>query len=102
MPSDDQAAAADTRLVASPVFLLSAIRSGSTLLRSILNSHPAVCAPHELHLRYLKVSIDSEYTPVGDDQSRLHGHRSAMDAVGPRAARTAAPQWEDDDRRQVT
>lgn len=38
------------RLVPSPVFLLSSVRSGSTLLRVMLNSHSQICAPHELHL----------------------------------------------------
>lgn len=52
------------RLVPAPVFLLSAIRSGSTLLRCMLDSHPAIHAPHELHLRYLTVEITSEYTDL--------------------------------------
>ncbi|WP_213451197.1 sulfotransferase family protein [Rhizomonospora bruguierae] len=52
------------RLVPRPVFLLSSIRSGSTLLRCLLDSHPAVHAPHELHLRYLHATITSEYTEL--------------------------------------
>ncbi len=52
------------RLVGAPAFLLSAIRSGSTLLRCMLNSHPAICAPHELHLRYLTAGVESEYTEL--------------------------------------
>lgn len=43
------------RLVRSPVFVLSAPRSGSTLLRSVLDSHTRVHAPHELHLTLLSV-----------------------------------------------
>jgi len=39
------------RLVTAPAFILSSVRSGSTLLRLLLNSHPEICAPHELHLR---------------------------------------------------
>src|SRR3954467_12084339 len=38
------------RLLEQPVFVLSSIRSGSTLLRVLLNSHTAIHAPHELHL----------------------------------------------------
>ncbi|MFJ8165549.1 hypothetical protein ACIRBY_32180 [Streptomyces sp. NPDC096136] len=38
------------RLVPSPVFLLSAVRSGPTLLRCVLDSHSRLHAPHELHL----------------------------------------------------
>jgi Sulfotransferase family len=49
------------RLVEQPVFVLSCIRSGSTLLRCILGTHPLVFAPHELHLTGLRVNIDSPY-----------------------------------------
>ncbi|GAB2470665.1 sulfotransferase family protein [Jatrophihabitans fulvus] len=48
-------------LVHDPVFLLSPVRSGSTLLRSILNSHSAICAPHEMHLMTLSVGTDKQY-----------------------------------------
>jgi hypothetical protein len=51
-----------TRLVPSPVFVLSSQRSGSTLLRVLLNSHSQIRAPHELHLRTLKVQPSKEYT----------------------------------------
>lgn len=47
----------DLRLVDSPVFVLSSIRSGSTLLRVILNSHSKICAPHELHMRTVKIEL---------------------------------------------
>jgi hypothetical protein len=43
------------RLVERPVFILSAVRSGSTLLRCILNTHTQIYAPHELHLPHAKV-----------------------------------------------
>jgi hypothetical protein len=46
------------RLVPSPVFVLSAPRSGSTLLRVLLNSHSRICAPHELHLRRVHVQLE--------------------------------------------
>lgn len=51
-----------TRLVASPVFVLSSVRSGSTLLRVLLNSHSLIRAPHELHLRTLKVEPSRKYS----------------------------------------
>ncbi len=54
----------EARLVTSPVFILSPIRSGSTLLRCLLNSHPEVYAPHELHLGHLTVKQDSEYVEL--------------------------------------
>jgi hypothetical protein len=64
------------RLVDSPVFVMSSVRSGSTLLRVILNSHSQICAPHELHLRTLHVQIKPEFGLVsmkelGLDQEKL-------------------------------
>src|SRR6266508_2070233 len=50
--------AARDRLVPSPIFILSSIRSGSTLLRCVLNSHTDLHAPHELHLTDLHVITD--------------------------------------------
>src|SRR3954449_1384914 len=49
------------RLVARPAFILSTVRSGSTLLRVLLNSHSRIHAPQELHLRYLSVNIKSKW-----------------------------------------
>src|SRR5688500_15612754 len=43
------------RLVAAPAFVLSSVRSGSTLLRVLLNTHSQIHAPHELHLRNIWV-----------------------------------------------
>ncbi|WP_328467593.1 sulfotransferase family protein [Streptomyces sp. NBC_00448] len=51
-----------TRLVPDPVFVISSIRSGSTLLRVLLNSHPDVRAPHEMHLRTLTLTYSEPYT----------------------------------------
>ena len=45
------------RLVPSPVFLLSSVRSGSTLLRAILDTHSQVHAPIELHVRRIEVAL---------------------------------------------
>jgi hypothetical protein len=46
-----------TRLAVAPTFVLSTVRSGSTLLRLILDSHPDICAPHELHLRRIGIQM---------------------------------------------
>ena len=43
------------RLVSEPVFLLSSVRSGSTLLRAVLDSHSQIHSPHETHFRRLQV-----------------------------------------------
>ncbi|SHG22852.1 Sulfotransferase family protein [Jatrophihabitans endophyticus] len=42
-------------LVPEPVFVFSSVRSGSTLLRLVLDSHSQICAPHEMHLAALEV-----------------------------------------------
>ncbi|WP_344897950.1 sulfotransferase [Actinomadura meridiana] len=44
-----------------PVFLLSSVRSGSTLLRCVLDSHSMVHSPHELHLAKLRVVLANEF-----------------------------------------
>ncbi|WP_305785950.1 sulfotransferase family protein [Symbioplanes lichenis] len=46
------------RELAAPGFLFSSVRSGSTLLRMILNSHSEIFAPHELHLAHIKVKCE--------------------------------------------
>jgi hypothetical protein len=43
------------RLLERPVFLMSPVRSGSTLLRLMMDRHSMLHAPHELHVRRLRV-----------------------------------------------
>ena len=50
------------RLVESPVFVLCTLRSGSTLLRVLLNSHSKIHAPHELHLRYTSAVLEKKWS----------------------------------------
>lgn len=52
---------AGDRLLEAPAFVLCSVRSGSTLLRVLLDSHSRICAPHELHLRDISVSLRTEY-----------------------------------------
>jgi hypothetical protein len=52
---------AHERLLVAPVFVLASIRSGSTLLRVLLNSHSQLHAPHELHLRNVNVHLSGDY-----------------------------------------
>jgi len=64
------------RLVKEPAFILSSVRSGSTLLRVLLNSHSEIHSPHELHLRHVKTEIDAAYAEkalkeIGLDAERL-------------------------------
>lgn len=60
----------------SPVFIICSVRSGSTLLRCILNSHSQIHAPHELHLRWLQLDFKQPYAKrsvelLGLDKQRL-------------------------------
>jgi LPS sulfotransferase NodH len=50
------------RLVRQPTFILCTLRSGSTLLRVLLDSHSKVHSPHELHLRYISVELQNKYS----------------------------------------
>lgn len=47
--------------ISHPVFIYSTIRSGSTLLRCILDSNTRIYAPHELHFNSLDIDISDEY-----------------------------------------
>ena len=49
------------RLLEAPAFILSTVRSGSTLLRVLLDSHSQIHSPPELHLRDLAVQLKSPY-----------------------------------------
>jgi len=64
------------RLVERPGFVMCTLRSGSTLLRVLLDSHSQVHCPHEIHLRYLSVGLDAKWVEgsmkeMGLDQRRL-------------------------------
>ena len=50
------------RLLHKPAFILCSVRSGSTLLRVLLDSHSQIHAPLELHLRDLVVESRSVYS----------------------------------------
>ena len=53
---------AGDRLIEAPVFVICTLRSGSTLLRVLLDSHSQIRAPHELHLRYVSVHFDQKWS----------------------------------------
>jgi LPS sulfotransferase NodH len=50
------------RLVQRPAFILCTLRSGSTLLRVLLDSHSQLHAPHEIHLRYVGVKLNTTWS----------------------------------------
>ncbi|MFI7447638.1 sulfotransferase family protein [Nonomuraea sp. NPDC049714] len=58
------------RLLHRPVFLLSSVRSGSTLLRVMLNTHSRIHSPIETHFRRMTVGLPTD--PV----------RQAMELLG--------------------
>lgn len=47
------------RLLKRPIFIMSPVRSGSTLLRLILTSHSKLHSPHELHFRRLEAGCST-------------------------------------------
>ena len=51
------------RLLTAPVFIFSAARSGSTLLRSVMGAHSQLYAPPELPLGHLGVQAESRSGP---------------------------------------
>ena len=64
------------RLLRAPAFVLCSVRSGSTLLRVLLNSHSKIHSPQELHLRDLTVRIKTDYAgnalgEIGLDDEQL-------------------------------
>jgi Sulfotransferase family len=61
----------EQRLVPAPVFLLGSIRSGSTLLRCLLDTHSRIRAPHELHLTDLRVAATTWYVRLSMDVAGL-------------------------------
>jgi hypothetical protein len=50
------------RLVKAPVFILCTLRSGSTLLRVLLDSHSQLHSPQELHFRYIAVDLTAKWS----------------------------------------
>jgi hypothetical protein len=54
-------ATAGDRLVTAPAFILCTLRSGSTLLRVLLDSHSQLHAPQELHFRYVGVDLTAKW-----------------------------------------
>jgi Sulfotransferase family len=64
------------RLLEAPAFILCSVRSGSTLLRVLLDSHSQLHSPHEMHLRNMTVQVKGDYAikalgEVGLEERRL-------------------------------
>jgi Sulfotransferase family len=67
---------AGDRLLDGPVFILSPVRSGSTLLRVLLDSHSQIHSPQEIHLRRISVQVKQGHPSksleeLGLDEQRL-------------------------------
>jgi hypothetical protein len=52
------------RLLHAPAFVLCSVRSGSTLLRVLLDSHSKIRSPHEMHLRDISVKVRTDYAEL--------------------------------------
>lgn len=61
-----------------PVFVLCCARSGSTLVRYILDSHPIFCCPPELHLVWLAKNLSWIY-----GMTLSSGHRKPVERMEP-------------------
>jgi hypothetical protein len=64
------------RLLVAPAFVMCTVRSGSTLLRVLLDSHSKIHSPQELHLRDLAVRVKTDYAAkalgeIGLDDEQL-------------------------------
>jgi hypothetical protein len=59
------------RLLEKPGFVLSTVRSGSTLLRVLLDSHSQIHSPHETHLKDIAVELKSKYAERAVKEVRL-------------------------------
>jgi hypothetical protein len=64
------------RLLRAPAFVMCSVRSGSTLLRVLLDSHSRIHAPQELHLRDMAVRVKTDYAAkalgeIGLDDEQL-------------------------------
>lgn len=66
-----------------PLFILSCERSGSTLLRFILDTHPAICCPGHLYLGPLCQSLyDSAYYSIAQLQKDAPESAKELVAIG--------------------
>jgi hypothetical protein len=76
------------RELAAPGFIFSSVRSGSTLLRMILDSHSKIYAPHELHLSSIRVDLE---IPAAEKAVRALGlsERELTDMLWDRLLTTA-------------
>jgi Sulfotransferase family len=62
------------RLLRRPVFVMAPVRSGSTLLRYLLDAHSLIHAPHELHVRRLAVVCTNRLSKMAMEEL---GHNQA-------------------------
>lgn len=59
------------RLLTRPAFILCPVRSGSTLLRLLLDSHSEIHSPHEMHLKAIDVTVTGRYGQKALEEGRL-------------------------------
>jgi hypothetical protein len=72
----------------NPVFILSAARSGSTLLRYALDAHPAIASPPEPNLSELLIALRATLQSTAASPAQLEGrlrvmaHQIAQETIG--------------------
>jgi sulfotransferase family protein len=73
------------RLLNRPVFVLTSVRSGSTLLRMMMGTHSRLHAPHELHLTGLEVHFKPGSPTERSFQALEQGHEDLEGLLWDRA-----------------
>lgn len=76
----------------SPIFILTCARSGSTLLRYVLDAHPDVVCPPELNLSQLCIEAKRVWVDMVDDQATQQV-RSDLAVKEARRAVEAVMDW---------
>ncbi len=97
--SDSQAAAGKNR---PAIFVLSAPRSGSTLFRVMLNSHPGLFAPPELELLSFNTLAERRLAFSGSQSFWLEGTIRAIMALKNRGAAEAKAEMREMEERGLT
>lgn len=63
---------------ASPVLIIGTERSGSNLLRLILNAHPAIAVPHPPHFMHYLAPLEASYGDLRREENRRIAVRDAL------------------------
>lgn len=76
-----------------PIFVVGFQRSGTTLLQSLLGSHPHIAAPPEMYFLFRIAGLASHYGDLNDDENL---RRAVHDALHPPVDLLTAAEFDDD------